>query len=89
MRLNPSLRIYRFGDLYMIAGNCAENSNLATVYTLNRTAGMLWKSVEGKEFTTESLAGILCGSYDVSAERAAADAAAIVRKWVKAGLVIV
>ena len=51
---------------------------------LNETAAWLWKLAEQQgEFTVDSLAEALCGEYDVSAEQAKADVAAIVAEWQK------
>ena len=51
---------------------------------LNETAAWLWKQDEQQgDFTVDSLAEALCGEYDVSAEQAKADVAAIVAEWQK------
>ena len=51
---------------------------------LNETAVWLWKQAEQQgDFSVESLAEALCGEYDVSAEQAKADVAAIVAEWQK------
>ena len=51
---------------------------------LNETAAWLWKQAEQQgDFTADSLAEALCGEYDVSAEQAKADVAAIVAEWQK------
>ena len=51
---------------------------------LNETAAWLWKQAEQQgDFTVDSLAEALCGEYDVDAEQAKADVAAIVAEWQK------
>jgi len=51
---------------------------------LNETAAWLWKQAEQQGyFTVDSLAEALCGEYDVGAEQAKADVAAIVAEWQK------
>ena len=51
---------------------------------LNETATWLWKQAELQgNFTVDSLAQALCGEYDVSAEQAKIDVAAIVAEWQK------
>jgi hypothetical protein len=51
---------------------------------LNETAAWLWKQAELQgNFTVDSLAQALCGEYDVSAEQAKIDVAAIVAEWQK------
>ncbi|WP_290730178.1 PqqD family protein [Fibrobacter sp. UBA3629] len=51
---------------------------------LNETAAWLWdKACEAGDFTVDALADALCAEYDVDAERAHADVAAIVGEWQK------
>ena len=51
---------------------------------LNETAAWLWKQAELQgNFTVDSLAQALCGEYDVSADQAKIDVAAIVAEWQK------
>ncbi len=88
MRLNPDYKIHRLGKHYMIVDNCADNANMANVYTLNETAGQLWLAVEGREFSIESLAEIICGIYDVDRSIAEADARRLVGKWSEFGFLL-
>ena len=51
---------------------------------LNETAAWLWdKAGEAGDFTVDALVEALCAEYDVDAERARADVAAIVGEWQK------
>lgn len=72
----------------MIVDNCADNSNLATVYTLNTTAGWLWLHIGDQEFTIDSLADMICEAFEVDRDKALADVSALVGKWKSFGLVI-
>ena len=55
---------------------------------LNETAVFLWKKAESAgEFSVDMLAEALCEEYDVSAEQAKTDVAAIVDEWKKVGVV--
>lgn len=89
MRVNPAYMTHRLGNKYMIVDNCTDNSNLATVYTLNSSAGFLWlRAKEMESFTAETLAETLCNEYDVDYPRALADAEAITRQWADLGLLL-
>lgn len=88
MRQNPALKLLKLGKHYMIADNCADNSNFATVYTLNATAARLWRAVEGTDFSAETLADILCDVYDVDSATALRDARSLVEKWRSFGLLL-
>lgn len=72
----------------MIVANDADNADLATVYTLNATAGLLWREAEGKEFTASCLAKRICEVYDVDPAKALADAKAMVDFWLDAGWIL-
>lgn len=72
----------------MIVGDCADNSNVATVYTLNSTAGWLWLQVKDMDFSTDMLADLLCREYIVERERAVSDVIKLVRKWIEYGFIL-
>lgn len=88
MRLNPTLRLHKIGKHYMIVHNCAGNTNLATVYTLNSTAAWLWQMAQGKEFTAQTLADMLCDEYEVTPHKALADIETLLEKWSRYGLLL-
>ena len=76
---------------YVLRQVCGENVitgeglgaiNFGKLLALNETAAWLWKEAEAQgEFTVNSLADKLCEEYDVTAEQARQDVAAIVKKW--------
>ena len=66
----------------MITGEGLGAINFGKLLALNETAAWLWKEAEAQgEFTVNSLADKLCEEYDVTAEQARQDVAAIVKKW--------
>ena len=59
--------------------------DLDSIFTLNETAIAVWEAIDGRT----PVAGIvekICDDFDVESERAAADAAEVVRTLVEAGL---
>ena len=72
---------------YIVIGEGVSQVNFNKMITMNDSAAYLWQSVEGKEFTVEDLTNLLTERYDVSEEQASADASAIARKWIDAGIV--
>ncbi len=88
MRINPDYKLHRLGRHYMIVDRCADNTNLANVYSLNSTAGKLWIEVADKDFTADDLTLILCRDYEVDKDRAAADVLALLGKWRDAGFIL-
>lgn len=71
----------------VISGEGLEQVNFSKLVALNESAAYLWKEVEDKEFTPEMLAGLMTDRYEVTAERALADAEALCKQWAEMGLV--
>ena len=72
---------------YIVIGEGISQVNFNKMITMNDSAAYLWQSVEGKDFSVEDLTKLLTDKYEVSEEQAGADAAAIARKWIDAGIV--
>lgn len=70
----------------VISGEGLEQVNFSKLVTLNETATYLWKEVQDKEFTAQTLADLMTDRYEVTAERALADAQALCAQWVEMGL---
>lgn len=67
----------------VIMGEGVGALDFGKLLCLNETAAWLWQKASEGDFTIESLADALCGEYDVSAEQAKNDVAAIVAEWQK------
>ena len=87
MRLKSNLTLRRIGRNYMVVQLSDEGANLTNVYTMNETAAWLWKECGTVDFSQEMLVKRLCEEYEVSEEQAAADVDALVKEWMKYGLV--
>ena len=70
----------------VISGEGLEQVNFSKLVTLNETATYLWKEVQDKEFTAQTLADLMTDRYEVTAERALEDAKALCDPWVEMGL---
>ena len=72
----------------VIVGEGLDAINFGKLLSLSETAAWLWKKAqEMGEFSVEELATQLCEEYEVSAEEAKADVAAIVDEWQQIGVV--
>lgn len=88
MQIRPEYHLQELGDDHLVIGRpAATQTKERRVVRLNASAAFLWRSVEAKEFTVETLSGLLREEYGLDAAVAAADAASIAAAWVKAGLV--
>ena len=66
----------------VITGEGLVAINFGKLPALKETAAWLWKEADAQgEFTVNSLADKLCEEYEVTAEQARQDVAAIVKKW--------
>ena len=70
----------------IIVAEGKENIDFSTIISMNESSAYLWREIQGKEFTNEDLAELLCKEYDVDYDRALADAATISEKWIEAGI---
>ena len=70
----------------VISGEGLEQVNFSKLVMLNETATYLWKEVQDKEFTAQTLADLMTDRYEVTAERALEDAKALCDQWVEMGL---
>ena len=71
----------------IVTGEGLKQINFNKIISLNETAAYLWKEVEGKEFSVETLTGLLLEKYEVDEETASKDAAALAKSWIEAGVV--
>lgn len=70
----------------IVAGEGLEHINFNKLISLNSTAAFLWKKVDGKEFTTEEMAGYLVEEYGIDMELALKDSKALCQAWIDAGV---
>ena len=87
MKINKGFELREMCGEHIIIGTGVENIDFSKVISLNETAAWLWREVEGKEFTPESLAALLMEQYDVDEATALADATALASQWVSVGIV--
>ena len=70
----------------VVSGEGTANVNFSKLVSLNDSAAYLYKKVEGKEFTPETLADLLLEEYDVDRETALKDAEALCAQWKEIGI---
>ena len=72
----------------VIVGEGLGAVNFGKLLALNETATWLWRQAqEMGDFTIEALADRLCEEYDVSANEARNDVAAIMTDWKNVGVI--
>lgn len=87
MKINQGFELREMCGEHIVIGTGVENIDFSKVISLNESAAWLWKEVEGKDFTPETLATLLVEQYEVDADVALADAKALTNQWVSVGIV--
>ena len=70
----------------IITGEGLENITFNKLISLNTTAAFLWKAVQGKVYTVESMAQMLVEEYGIDMELAMKDSASLCQAWIDAGI---
>ena len=71
----------------VIVAEGAENIDFSSIISMNESSAYLWNSIQGKEFDKNNLVELLTQEYEVDADTAAKDVAALVAQWMKAGII--
>lgn len=87
MRIKEGFNLRLVAGENVISGDSLEQINYNKIIVLNSSATFLWKQLEGKEFSCETLAQLLMQEYDIEPERADADARAISQSWLDVAIV--
>ena len=70
----------------VVSGEGTSQVNFSKLVSLNETAAYLFKAVQGREFTAETLANVLLDEYDVDRETALKDAESLCAQWMEIGI---
>ena len=72
---------------FIVVGEGLDQVNFNKMLSLNESAAYLWKEVEGKDFTRDTLVQLLLDKYEVSREQASQDVEKLVNTWIQEGVV--
>ena len=88
MRLRKGFVLREVCGERVIMGEGLGAINFGKLLALNETAAWLWQQAQAMgDFTIETLAEKLCEEYEVTADEAKADVAAIVDEWNEVGVI--
>lgn len=87
MRIKEGFELREMCGEHIIIATGVANIDFSTVISLNESAAWLWRMVEGKEFTPETLAEMLMQQYEVDEATALTDAEELANRWVNVGIV--
>ncbi len=74
------------GENIVISEGC-ENIDFHKLISMNESSALLWKAVEGREFTANDLVNTLLENYEVDKEQALNDSEKLISQWLEAGII--
>jgi len=74
------------GEFILIAEG-KTNIDFSEIISMNESSALLWRKIEGKEFTEETLRDILLEHYEVEPEVALADVQKLIQTWKNSHLI--
>lgn len=86
MRLKNGFVLREMCGEHIVSGEGIEHINFNKLISLNSTAAFLWKEVEGKDFTAQTLAKLLIDRYGIDMELAMKDSENLINAWIEAGI---
>ncbi|MBD1432243.1 PqqD family protein [Sphingobacterium sp. DN00404] len=86
MKLRTDLILRRLGREYIIVEPGQDMVDMSKVFTFNDTAVLIWERLQGREFTLETVVGVLLENYDVKEDIARRDAFALLQTFKEHGL---
>ncbi len=86
MRIKEGFVLRTICGQSVVSSEGTAHVNFSKLVSLNDSAAYLFKAVQGKEFTPESLAALLLAEYEVDEETALKDATALCGSWKEIGI---
>lgn len=87
MRIKEGFILRSICGEYVVVGEGLAQVNFNKMLSLNNSAAYLWKELEGKDFTLDTMVDLLLDNYDVTREQAAEDVEKLLQIWLKEGVV--
>lgn len=87
MRIKEGFILRSICGEYVVVGEGLAQVNFNKMLSLNNSAAYLWKELEGKDFTLDTMVDLLLENYDVTREQAAEDVEKLLQIWIKEDVV--
>ena len=88
MRIDSKFKLRTVAGENIIVNQGQVGADMTKIISLNSSASLLYKELEGKEFTVEDVAVILREAYEIEKELAAKDAATWVEDLQKCQVIV-
>ena len=87
MKTKKGFTLRSLGNEHLLVAESVETANFNRMISMNESAALLWKEVEGKDFDVATLADILSENYGISRETAENDVTALLQSWKEANII--
>lgn len=87
MKTKPGFNLRTVCGEHIIVAEGKENIDFSNIISMNESSAYLWKNIQDKEFSVETLVELLTKEYDVDAAVAMNDSQALVKQWEEAGII--
>lgn len=87
MKTKKGFKLIEISGENILVAEGEENIDFGKIISMNQSASLLWKKIEGKEFNETELTNILMDEYDVDLSTAQKDIHELIVQWRKAGIV--
>ena len=87
MKIKEGFTLRTICGEHVVVGEGLAQVNFNKMLTLNDSAAYLWREVAGREFTVETLVGLLLDEYEVDGETATRDVEKLIGTWREEGVI--
>ena len=87
MKIKDGFTLRSLCGEHIVIGEGLALVDFNKMLSLNDSAAYLWKELEGKDFSPDTMVELLLDRYDVTREQAALDVEKLIRTWIKEGVV--
>jgi len=87
MKTKKGFTLRSLGNEHLLVAESLEMTNFNRMISMNESAAMLWKEIDGKDFDAETLTNLLMENYDINRDVAEHDVTTLLKSWKEAGII--
>lgn len=87
MKTKKGFTLRSLGNEHLLVAESVEMTNFNRMISMNESAAMLWKEIDGKDFDAETLINLLMENYDINRDVAEHDVTALLKSWKETGII--
>lgn len=87
MRIKKGFNLRTVCGENIIVAEGRENIDFSKIISMNESSAFLWNRVKDADFSIDDMADMLTAEYDIDKDTAMADAEALAKQWLDAGII--